>query len=113
MRFFLACLLVLTLCGTAQAQPAFDSVPAGTRVRVSILVPPKVDSTGFRSGDRHVGTLLRYDRSTLELNEVERAIPWTLVNRLERSTGHGSAGKGALIGCLTGLVAGVVVGDKR
>jgi len=105
--------LLLASCEFAHAQPAGMPLEPGVRVRVSILATrvPEPDSTRFQSGKRYVGSLLRYDDTTLALSEVTPEIPWRIVEKLERSTGrHGSAGKGALIGGLAGLVAGVIVG---
>jgi len=111
MKLLLACVLCIAACGVAEAQPAFDPVQPGTRVRVSILVPPDVDSTGFHSRDRVVGSLLRYDASAIQVDPGPPTIPWAAVHRFEYSTGrHGNAGSGALYGALIGLLAGVVTG---
>ena len=110
-RWILAAGALILCCGAAQAQPAFDPVAPGSRVRVSILVPPEVDSTGFHSADRKVGSLLRYDDTTIQIDPGPPAIPWAAVNKLEVSTGrHGNAGKGALYGALIGLLAGAITG---
>ena len=78
-------------------------------MRVTILVPPNVDSTGFRSGDRLAGPLLGYDRSAIQVKE--RTIPWSAVTKLEYSAGrHGHTGSVALIGGLVGLLAGIAAG---
>jgi hypothetical protein len=111
MKFLLACLLTISACGTVQAQPAFDPIEAGRRVRVSILVPAGVDSTDFHSLDRKAGSLLGYDATSIRIDDGPPAIPWAAVSKLEYSAGrHGHAGKGALYGALIGLVAGVVTG---
>jgi len=108
MRILVALLLGVMACGRAEAQPAFDRLDVGSRVRVSILVP---DSTGFHSSDRVVGSLLSYGASTIQVDPGPIVIPWAAVAKLELSTGrHGNAGRGARYGALIGLVAGVVVG---
>ena len=111
MKFLLACVICIATWGVAEAQPAFDPVQPGSRVRVSILIPPDVDSTGFHSRDRVVGSLLRYDASSIQVDPGPPAIPWAAVSKFEYSTGrHGNAGHGALYGALIGLLAGVVTG---
>jgi len=106
----LALLLLLATFGVAGAQPALVEVEQGSRVRVSILVPQGADSTGFNSRDQVTGTLLRYDASTMMIEDTP-AIPWTAVSRLELSAGrHGNAGRGMIYGALIGLLAGVVTG---
>lgn len=104
-----AILLCLIGFEIAEAQPIGSPIEHGRRVRVTILVPPNVDSTGFRSGDRLAGPLLGYDRSAIRVKE--RTIPWSAVAKLEYSAGrHGHAGSGALIGALVGLATGIAVG---
>ena len=101
-------LLLLLLPCVATAQPALEEIKTGDRVRVSILVPePGV--TGYKSGDRYVGTVLHVRKESLDLEE--RTIPWSYTSKLELSKGqHGNAGKGAVYGALIGLLAGVVTG---
>jgi len=106
----LAFALVTFWFGVAETQPAFHPVDIGKRVRVSVLVPPGIDSTGFHSRDRVTGSLLRYDPTAVTLSEGP-TIPWAAVSKLELSAGrHGNAGRGALYGALIGLLAGVVTG---
>ena len=106
----LAFALLISWYGVAGAQPAFHPVDIGKRVRVSVLVPPDVDSTGFHSRDRLTGSLLRYDANAITLSEGP-TIPWAAVSKLDLSAGrHGNAGRGALYGALIGLLAGVVTG---
>ena len=99
-RLAASVLLMAAWCGVAGAQAVGRPIDPGSRVRVTILSPP----------DRVSGSLLRYDRSAIMIEE-QPAIPWTSVSKLELSAGrHGNSGKGAFYGALIGLVLGVATG---
>jgi hypothetical protein len=96
--------LVLLLGTVAMRAQAQSDPLEGQRVRVT---------TPDRTPRRLAGRFLtrRADSLVLQIEQREIAIPRAGVTRLEISRGQRSAfGKGARVGVLTGLLAGLIVG---
>jgi hypothetical protein len=88
------------------------------RVRVTILARTAAPetlftSTGLEPGERIVGRYLFSDRRIFELRDDDRprTIPTEAIASVEKSLGRrSSAGRGAFLGAVIGLVSGVAVG---
>lgn len=106
-KIVLVSALLMATAGNGLAQEA-STVAPGARVRVSL----RRDTQTYLTRERIIGSLVSVQRDTIVVSEragrPDLALPIEWARSLEVSRGRkSSAGKGALIGLLSGAAAGV------